>query len=155
MLWLQLPKQNWGHFILLQRNVYKRRIGGTLYRCKGMCIHPYHPQKMGHKQPLTPVQTDNSTAKAVTNSKIQPKQTKAMDMWFHWLRDRETLKQFCFYWRSGNLNLANHFTKHYPTKTHQAMWGELLTAQRALDEFRRRKTRKATYAAYLKSKNTM
>jgi hypothetical protein len=46
-------------------------------------------EEMGHKQPPTPIQTDNAMADAVINGKIQPKQTKAMDMRFHWLRDRE------------------------------------------------------------------
>jgi len=41
--------------------------------------------KMGHTQPSTPIQTDNSTACGVVNSNIQPRQTKAMDMRFHWL----------------------------------------------------------------------
>eukprot|EP00804_Cyclotella_cryptica_P002988 CCRYP_005998-RA/>CCRYP_005998-RA protein AED:0.39 eAED:0.39 QI:0/0/0/1/1/1/2/0/315 len=41
----------------------------------------------GHKQPATPIQTDNAMAEAVTNGKVQPKHTKAMDMRFHWLRD--------------------------------------------------------------------
>eukprot|EP00804_Cyclotella_cryptica_P014938 CCRYP_000561-RA/>CCRYP_000561-RA protein AED:0.47 eAED:0.47 QI:0/-1/0/1/-1/0/1/0/59 len=41
---------------------------------------------MGHPQPPTPIQTDNSTALGVVNNTIQPKRTKAMDMRFHWLR---------------------------------------------------------------------
>ena len=43
---------------------------------------------MGHKQTPTPLQTDNSMADGVVNGKIQPKQTKEIDMLFHWLRDR-------------------------------------------------------------------
>ena len=46
-------------------------------------------KEMGHKQPPTPLQTNNSMAEAVTNDKVQPKRRKAMDMRFHWLRDRE------------------------------------------------------------------
>ncbi len=38
--------------------------------------------KMGHPQPKTPIQTDNSTPEGVINSKIQPKRTKLMDMRF-------------------------------------------------------------------------
>jgi hypothetical protein len=45
--------------------------------------------EMGHPQPRTPIQTDNTTTEGVINNKIQPKHTKAMDMQFHWLRDRE------------------------------------------------------------------
>jgi hypothetical protein len=58
---------------------------------------------MGHKQPPTPMQTDNAMAEAVISGKVQPKRTKAMDMRFHWLRDRECQKQFRIYWRPGNL----------------------------------------------------
>jgi hypothetical protein len=45
-------------------------------------------EEMGHKQPPNPLQTDNKMAEAVSNGKIQPKRTKAMDMRFHWLHDR-------------------------------------------------------------------
>jgi hypothetical protein len=50
--------------------------------------------KMGHSQPRTPTQTDNTTAEGVINNKIQPKQMKAMDMRFHWLRNRKAQGQF-------------------------------------------------------------
>ncbi len=50
--------------------------------------------KMGHPQPKTPIQTDNSMAEGVINKKTQPKRTKAMDMRFHWLRDRKVQGQF-------------------------------------------------------------
>ncbi len=46
-------------------------------------------KELGHTQPPTPLQTHNAMADAVINGKIQPKQTKAMDMQFHWLRDCE------------------------------------------------------------------
>ena len=44
-------------------------------------------KEMGHKQPATLIQTNNLTANGVINSKITPKQTKAMDIQFYWLRD--------------------------------------------------------------------
>ena len=37
-------------------------------------------EEMGHKQPPTPLQTDNSAACGVVNGRVQPKRTKAMDM---------------------------------------------------------------------------
>ncbi len=46
-------------------------------------------EELGHKQPPMPLQIDNAMADAVINGKIQPKQTKAMDMRFHWLQDSE------------------------------------------------------------------
>jgi hypothetical protein len=54
-------------------------------------------EEIGHTQPPTPLQTDNTMAEGVVNGKLQPKQTKAIDMRFHWLRDWEYQKQFCIY----------------------------------------------------------
>ena len=42
-------------------------------------------EEMGHKQPPTLIQIDNSTANSIVTNKIQPKVTKTMDMRFHWL----------------------------------------------------------------------
>ncbi len=69
--------------------------------------------EMGHIQPPMPAQTNNSTALGVVNSNIQPRQTKAMDMWFHWLCCREAQQQFRFYWCPGKTNLGNYWTKHH------------------------------------------
>ncbi len=38
--------------------------------------------KMGHPQPRTPIQTDNSTTEGVINSRVRPKCTKLMGMQF-------------------------------------------------------------------------
>ncbi len=83
--------------------------------------------KMGHLQPKTPIQMDDSTMEGVINSKIQPKHTKLMDMRFKWLKDREAKDQFCFYWRSGKTNLADYFTKHHPPAHHHNVREEFLT----------------------------
>jgi hypothetical protein len=53
--------------------------------------------KMGHPQPQTPIQTNNLTAEGVITNKIQPKQTKAMDMRYHWLHDHKAQSQFRIY----------------------------------------------------------
>ena len=99
-------------------------------------------ERMGHPQNATPIQTDNSTAAGVINSSIQPKRTKAMDMRFHWLRDRETLKQFRIYWRPGKQNLADYWTKHHPASHHKNMRPEILTPLATLHEFQNRLTSK-------------
>ena len=93
-------------------------------------------EEMGHKQPATPIQTDNNTAEGVINKKVQPKRTKAMDMNLYWLRDRETLKQFRTYWRSGKLNLADYLTKHHPAAHHRSVRKEYQTPQATLDKLR-------------------
>ncbi len=46
-------------------------------------------EELGYIQPPTPLQTDNAMADGVINGKVHPEQTKAMDMRFHWLRDKE------------------------------------------------------------------
>jgi hypothetical protein len=62
-----------------------------------------------------PMQTDNSTAEAIINSRVQPKRTKAMDMCYHWLRDRGiNQKQFRIFWRLRLLNYADCWTQHPP-----------------------------------------
>jgi hypothetical protein len=50
--------------------------------------------KMGHPQPCTPNQTDNSTAEGVINSRVCPKCTKLMDMQFERLLDRAQQGRF-------------------------------------------------------------
>ncbi len=83
--------------------------------------------KMGHSQPRTPIQMDNSTAEGVINSRFRPKRTKAMDMRFEWLLDRERQGQFKIYWKPGKTNLADFFTKHHPPSHHRNVRGEFLT----------------------------
>ena len=75
-------------------------------------------KEMGHKQPPTPIQTDNSTAHGVVTNNIQPRRTKAMDMRFHWLRCRDSQGQFRYYWRPGPDNRADYWTKHHCAAHH-------------------------------------
>jgi hypothetical protein len=82
--------------------------------------------EMGHPQPPTPIQTDNTTVEGVINNKIQPKHTKAMDMRFHWLCDREQQKKFQIYWRPGGANLADYWTKHHAPAHHVNVRAEFL-----------------------------
>ena len=100
-------------------------------------------EELGHTQPPTPIQTDNSTAEGIINSKVQPKRTKAMDMRFHWLRDRETQKQFRFYWRAGVLNYADYWTKHHPAAHHRNIRPEFLTSPTALEQLREKLARRS------------
>jgi hypothetical protein len=93
-------------------------------------------QEMGHKQPKTPMQTDNSTALGVVNSNIQPRRTKAMDMRFYWLRCRDSQGQFRYYWKPGPTNLADYWTKHHPAHHHIEKRPTILTPKLILDALR-------------------
>ena len=93
-------------------------------------------QEMGHKQPKTPMQTDNSTALGVVNSNIQPRQTKAMDMRFYWLQCRDSQGQFRYYWKPGPTNLADYWTKHHPAHHHIKKQPKILKPKLILDALR-------------------
>ena len=104
-------------------------------------------EEMGHAQPPTPLQTDNQMADKIVNGKITPKRTKAMDMRFHWLRDRECQKQFRIYWRPGKLNYADYWTKHHAATHHQNVRKEFLTPHIVLEMLRQEQNIQAHAAA--------
>ena len=54
-------------------------------------------EEMGHPQPPTPVQVDNSTALVIATGTIKQRKSKAMDMRFYWIRDRSNQEQFNIY----------------------------------------------------------
>jgi hypothetical protein len=92
--------------------------------------------EMGHKQPKTPIQTDNTTACGVVNNNIQPRRTKAMDMRFHWLRCRDSQGQFRYYWGPGIDNRADYYTKHHCAAHHIEKRPEILTSKFILNALR-------------------
>jgi hypothetical protein len=85
-------------------------------------------EELGHPQPRTPIQTDNSTAHALLTNKILPKALKAMNMQFHWLRFRSAQDQYRFYWRPGTQNIADYWTKHHPANHHKSFCPLILTS---------------------------
>ena len=104
--------------------------------------------EMGHHQPQTPMQTDNTAAHSVVTKNVQPKLTKAMDMRFHWLRCRDAQYQFQYYWRPGSQNCADYWTKYFPELHHINMRPEFLTPARHLEDIKRRQ-KKASRAVEL------
>ena len=95
-------------------------------------------EEMGHPQPRTPVQTDNTTALGVVKNNIQAKRTKAMDMRFHWLRCRDSQGQFRYYWRPGPTNEGDYYTKHHCPKHHRSKRPSILTPVQILQALRRK-----------------
>ena len=49
-------------------------------------------EEMGHTQPPTPVQVDNSTALGIATGTIKQRKSKAMDTRFYWIRDIKNQK---------------------------------------------------------------
>ena len=77
--------------------------------------------KMGHPQPATKIKTENSTANGFVNDTIKQNRSKALDMRFYWLKDRQQQKQFNIYWEPGKSNLADYFTKHHSAAHHKSV----------------------------------
>jgi hypothetical protein len=83
--------------------------------------------ELGHPQPHTPMQTNNTMAHVLLTNKILPKALKDMDVRFHWLKCRNAQGQFLYYWRPGTQNLADYFTKHHPISHHKSVHPTILT----------------------------
>jgi hypothetical protein len=76
---------------------------------------------MGHPQPSTPIQVDNTTAVGFANDTMKQKRPKAIDMRFYWVKCRTRQKQFIVYWGPGTSNLADYHTKHHSPVHHRLM----------------------------------
>ena len=66
---------------------------------------------LGHAQPATPILCDNKFAVDFANDTCKQRRSKAIDMRFHWLRDRIRQGQFTITHVPGCSNLADIFTK--------------------------------------------
>ena len=73
---------------------------------------------LGYPQKATQLVTDNQAAHGVANRSIKQRKSKAIDMRYHWVRDRVDQQHFCVIWRKGKINLADYFTKIHPKKHH-------------------------------------
>ena len=76
---------------------------------------------MGHPQPPTPIAVDNTNAVGFIQDTIKQKRSKAIDMRFYWLKDRQKQGQINIYWSPGINNLADYHTKHHPPSHHKNM----------------------------------
>ena len=75
---------------------------------------------MGHPQPPIDIRTDNKTACGIVNGTMKQRRSKAIDMRFHWLKDRVNAhKQINITWAPGTENLADYGSKHHPGSWHK------------------------------------
>ena len=85
-------------------------------------------EALGHSQPPTPLKTDNSTSNAFVNKSLRQKKSKAWDMRFHWLRDKERTQHLRVFWDKGKRNGTDYFTKHHPAPYHKLMRSKYILA---------------------------
>ena len=95
--------------------------------------------EMGHQQPPTPIQVDNTTALGFVGKNITPKATKSTDMICWWMRDRSGQKQFHCYWGPSKGNRADYLTNHFCEAHHRKKRPTNLTPGKELDNLRRSK----------------
>ena len=74
---------------------------------------------IGHPQPTTPMQVDNTIAFGFANSIIKQKRSKSIDMNYYWIQDRTNLQQFHIYLISVKGNLGDYHTKHISPAHHK------------------------------------
>jgi hypothetical protein len=94
-------------------------VGAVFHNCKEAIPIRLTLTEMGFPQNATPVILDNTTALGFIHDTIKQRRTKAMDMRYWWLKDREAQQQFKFSWKPSAENLADYFTKHHPPTHHQ------------------------------------
>jgi hypothetical protein len=89
------------------------------------------------------MQRDNTTALGIVNNNVI-KKLKAMDMKYHWLRDREYQGQFEHYWAPGKENNGNYVTKHHAAIHHQVTHPTFLTNISTLHALRKQLSHQLT-----------
>ena len=111
----------------LMSSAAEDKLGALFVNCREAIPARHALKIIGHKQPPTPVQTDNTTALGVVNKNISSKRLKSMDMKLHWLRCCIAQKKFRHYWQPGPTNLGDYVTKYHAPIHHQAVRGMYLT----------------------------
>jgi hypothetical protein len=101
---------------------------------------------LGYPQKATPMISDNSCAVGTANKEIKQRKSKAIDMRYHWIRDRVKQGHFQVTWKPGETNLADFFTKAHPVQHHKLMRSSyvntpMLTTPRVNASFRRKEKR--------------
>ena len=66
------------------------------------------------------MQTDSQSAHGLTKGTMKQKRSKAIDMRFHWLKDRaNNHNQIDIQWAPGASNLGDYPTKHHIARHHR------------------------------------
>ena len=71
-------------------------------------------EDLGWPQPPTMLTTDNKTAHGIASRTTKIKRSKAIDMRYHWIRDRVDQGDYIVSWRAGKHSVADFLTKAHP-----------------------------------------
>ena len=76
-------------------------------------------EEMGHPQPPTPINVDNSTAVGIVNGTVKRQRSRSMEMQYFYSCDQVKRKQFDVQYHPGQENLADYNSKHHEAKHHR------------------------------------
>jgi hypothetical protein len=76
-------------------------------------------ESLGYPQAATKLYADNKAAVGIATDSVKLRKSKAIDMRYHWIRDRVRQKIFDVIWAEGKGNDADFFTKLQPSARHQ------------------------------------
>ena len=88
-------------------------------------------EEMGHPQPPTPIQVDNTTAVSFAHGTMKQKKSKSIDMNFYWIQDRKVQGQFQIYWAPGRNNYGDYHSKHHSPAHHKQKRSTYLHTEQA------------------------
>ena len=105
-------------------------INGQIAECLRNTLSDF-----GYQQGPTPIITDNKAAEGIATRSLKQRKSKAIDMRFHWIRDRVDQNHFKIIWKKGKLNKADFFTKIHPIKHFKEM-RNVYVAETSNDQFK-------------------
>jgi hypothetical protein len=73
---------------------------------------------IGHPQPITPLLTSNLTTFGIMYVKMKQQRSKAIELRFYWLKDREAQNKCIMFWDLVKLNRGYYFTNHHAKINH-------------------------------------
>ena len=103
-------------FDVVLASAAETEYGSVFVGCQEIVPIRYTLEDLGYPQGATTIQCDNKCAVGLANKTVKERMSKAVDMRFHWIRDRVKQKQFNIMWRRGTDNLADYFTKKHPLR---------------------------------------
>jgi hypothetical protein len=75
--------------------------------------------KLGHPQPPTPININNTTTVGILNNTIKQQRSCAMEMRHFWLLDVKTQQYFKLYYQPGQENLGDYPSKYHTADIHK------------------------------------
>ena len=89
-------------------------------------------QDMGYSQVATKLLCDNTCATGTANSTAKQKRSKAINMRFHWIRDRVEDGHFDIMWIAGGENIADFFTKNLSVATYKKFKSKIVLSEKVI-----------------------